>query len=170
MQVTHSPTSLSITPSGYCSNSRRGGGASSYHLAKGEPACCKALSLVIFKSCVAALKLKWAVMSVCLSVCLAAGATTRMEMIWLLMWDPSQKPWRSVLLLLLCIILIFYQYATGIPAVVIGKPSPSFFQSALHDLQTAPENVSGSIIILPSLCALHWKHSFWGCDDRRWLG
>lgn len=34
------------------------------------------------------------------------------------------------------------QYATGLSAIVIGKPSPSFFMSALSDLQVAPENVT----------------------------
>ena len=33
------------------------------------------------------------------------------------------------------------QYATGLSAVVIGKPSSSFFMSALQDLQVEPEEV-----------------------------
>lgn len=36
------------------------------------------------------------------------------------------------------------QYAAGVSAVVVGKPSPAFFTSALEDLQTPPENVSNS--------------------------
>jgi HAD superfamily hydrolase (TIGR01458 family) len=33
------------------------------------------------------------------------------------------------------------EYATGVPATVIGKPSPEMFQAALRDLGLAPENV-----------------------------
>lgn len=33
------------------------------------------------------------------------------------------------------------QFATGMEAVVIGKPSKTFFMSALEDLKSSPENV-----------------------------
>ena len=55
----------------------------------------------------------------------------------------------------LCWVIVFItlsspsqQYATGLTAQVIGKPSAAFFTSALKELGVEPQNVSTWKIIL----------------------
>lgn len=40
-----------------------------------------------------------------------------------------------------CLIIILFQYACDLKAEVIGKPSPTFFQSVLNDMGLQPHEV-----------------------------
>lgn len=65
-------------------------------------------------------------------------------------------------LLPFCIIILFthgpMQFASGISATVIGKPSPDFFKRALSDLGVVPEEVGHTQI---TLCGLETLYRLW---------
>ena len=58
----------------------------------------------------------------------------------------------------------FQQYATGLTAHVIGKPSAAFFTSALKELGVEPQNVCKDYYVFLSLCVLFLQALMVGDD------